>query len=220
MLSYNYNNFYRQESDNRFFANKIVYEGVGLYNEDLLYKIYFNEILIASNRFEIGCYVVSGSEVFRLNGIKQINNGITSLSMTYFIDSENTKDFLKVSKNLSASSDIYEYMVVKDNQVISESKLSLVHGEEMYATLENILATEQSTTFKIYASTESTYDIDYAITSPSAALPDEIDTPADETLGSVLEEGTIAISVQANASSFFITSNNFNNTIIINNPNE
>ncbi len=218
MLSYNYNHFFRQTSDNRFFSNKIIYDGVGLLGEDIFYEIYFNERLVDSNRFAIDCYVKSNTQIFRLSGNKTIINQATVLEMTYFLDQEDTKDFIRVSKNLNTNADEYEYMVVKDNQTIQVSKLSIVKGEEMYATLENMLATEQTTTFKIYASEENKFEIDYTIASSSdSEINDE--SPTNETPPEIIESGSIAIDVEANASSFFITSSNYNDVIIINNPN-
>ncbi|MGD9604645.1 MAG: hypothetical protein AB7V00_00650 [Bacilli bacterium] len=217
MLSYNYNHFFRQPSDNQNFTNKIIYDGVGLLGEDIFYEIYFNESLVANNRFEIECYVRSDLEVFHLVGNKTIYEQTTILEMTYYLTEDSTKDFVRVAKNLSLATDTYEYKVVKDDLLVSESKLSLVYGEEMYATLENILETEQTTTFKIYASTENKFEIDYTIAPPTDSETSG-NLPTDETPLPIMESGTIAIDVEEGASSFFISSDNYNDVVIIDNP--
>ncbi|MGD9887050.1 MAG: hypothetical protein AB7T03_03705 [Bacilli bacterium] len=218
MLSYNYHHFYRQASDHRLFANKIVYDGVGLQGENLFYEIYFNEYLVANNRFTIDCYVTSDSEVFYLKGEKQIVGNQTLLQMTYFLDVNNTKDFVRVAKDLQAEDDTYQYMVVKNNIIINDYLLSLVQDQEVYATLENILSEEKQTTFKIYASDTNNYEIDYVISS-GTAVSENTEVPLDNEPTPVLESGSIVIDVGTNASSFFITSNSFSGQITINNPN-
>ncbi|HPN60806.1 MAG TPA: hypothetical protein PLO88_01575 [Bacilli bacterium] len=221
MLAYDHNHFYRQASDNRYYTNKIVYDGIGLLDENLHYDIYYNEYLVANNRLEINGFVRAEAKTYTLKGSKEIQNQKTILQMTYYINEDSTKDYVRVSKNLNVGLDEYEFVVVKDGLVLNESKLSLTNGQEIYATLENLL--EKTATFKIYASKENTFDIDYTI---AVATPISYEPYMNEGDGKnissepFIESGKIAIDVEKNSSSYFISSNDVEDVIIINNPHD
>lgn len=209
MLSFNNNYFYRQASDKSSYANKIVYDGVGLLEEDLYYEIYYNETLINSTNIEIDCIVVLEDKTINLIGKKQIIDSSTILQMTYYINEDNNKDYVQVSKNFNDNNDSYEYMIVKEDNIVGKSKLTLIQDGEPYAKLENKLLKNQLTTFNIYSKNTNMYSVEYSITPQPPLTGDVAEQPESKQ-----ESGNITIDINDTASSYYVSSNNSSDVVI------
>lgn len=213
MLSMNKNNYYPQISNNDKYANKIVYEGFGLLNEELYYDIYYNEERLPFNKIEIEALIIHGDVSTKLFGVVETINNNVILKMTHYIDENNESNYFQIIKNLNDNKDSYYYMIVKEDQVISNNKLTLFENEQPYAILENLLSQTQKTKFTIYSEDNTTFNIEYQIVAPS----NEYNSEHSE--GMVVEEsGNIKVNVQEDTSSFVVYSNNSSKTFTYSKP--
>ena len=200
MLSYN-NNFTTLKSDIPYYANKIEYNGLGLLGEVLYYKVYFNEYLTSETSSKIDCLVIVGDKEISLIGQTNFIDNKTILKMTYFIDQENPKDYIQVSKNLSDTFDSFDFLIVKDDLVIIKNKLTFNENKEKYAVLENVLSNNQSTIFKIYQSETNKFMVEYDI---STILTPELEDNYNE---SIEESGNIDVIIDQDASFYHVYAN-------------
>jgi hypothetical protein len=208
MLSYD-RNFVIVPSDKPQYRNKIIYQTTILEGEVLNYKIYFNETVTSSTQTRIDCLVVNGEDIIILYGGTNIIDNKTLLTMTYYIDNDNKKDYIQVSKNLDENADSYDYLIVKNNVEISKHKLTFNKDKVKYATLKNLLATDKSTTFNIYRSEDYNFKIIYEIV--PLPTPEENEEQTDH---EVLEEsGNIDVKITASTSSYYVHANNSTNII-------
>lgn len=208
MLSFN-NNYYRQASDKSSYANKIVYDGVGVNGEDLYYEIYYNETLINSTSIEIDCLVVLEDKTIHLDGKNQIIDNNTILQMTYYVNEDNHKNYVQVTKNINDINDSYEYMIVKEDNVVGKSKLTFIQDKQPYVKLENKLAKDQLTIFKIYSPSSNMYLVEYSIIPKSPLAEDSAAQPDSEQ-----ESGSITIDIYNNTSTYYVSSNNSSDIVI------
>jgi len=197
MLSYN-SNFTSLKSDKPYYTNKIEYIGQGLLDEALHYLIYFNERLTSGTTTEIECIVVMGDKTINLSGETNYIQNNTILKMNYFVNSNDFKNYIQVSKNLSHPFDSYDYMIVQNDLVISKNKLTFNENAQKYAVLENTISEDQSTIFKIYQSATHSFTIEYTISSPEV-------TEEHDTNDSVYQEsGQIDVIIDQDNSSYHV----------------
>jgi len=223
--------FFRVPCDDNSFVNQIKFEGFGLNGEPILMDIYFNETLVTSTRLEIEIMVKSGTDTFLLEGFKQINSGSTTLTMTHYVNPDDTTNFIRVSKNMALASDVYNFVVVKDSFAVSESRLELVvTGGEQVATLTNTLEEQSLTTYTVGYSSEGDFSVDYsiqslsAVTEPAGGLNFESDVLTDGRVTETVEEGQITIAISEIETgiqkSFSVTSGTVSDSFYFEDPTE
>ncbi|HBP25591.1 MAG TPA: hypothetical protein DD618_01375 [Acholeplasmatales bacterium] len=223
--------FFRLPCDDNNFVNQIKFEGVGLNGEPLLMDIYFNETLVTSTRLEIEILVKSGSDTFLMDGFKQINGETTTLSMTHYVNPDDTTNFIRVSKNMALSSDVYDFVVVKDSFAVSESRLALgTTGCETVATLINTLEEQSLTTYTIGYSSVGAFAVDYsiqsllAITEPAGTPSFDSEALTDGLVTETVEEGQIQIAITEIPTgiqkSFSVTSGSVSDSFYFEDPTE
>lgn len=205
LISSDSNYYYREQSDNNLYANKIVYEGLGLLGEKLYYKIYYNESLENQNKTVIDTLVMTGTDTINLKGEKVSTAKGVTLNMKYFVTEEYNENYIEVSKNLN-DSNAYIYRVVRGNNIISNNKLSLIQNNEMYAKLESINEENKLTTFNIHTSDTSNFQVEYSIASSYDSSDSSFENEAGEA-PIIDESGNIAINFSSNSFIFNINSN-------------